>query len=315
LNRVLFASTIIGAAITLNGNAATLPTISPYNALIFGNFADTSSFGGGVAAEGTINIGNTAVANSLLGEPISQFVNGYTLVSGGNLHATNGALAIGSAYGGGSSNNFTLTLQNGYQFTKSPAADPLNFAALQSQDDILATAMANLPTTGTCTYDGFSTTTCIANKPGLNVITLTNASFVGVSRTVNITVAAGSSLIINVPGKSDSTTNFGINVNGSSTNGDSTTSAAHNVLFNYYQATTLTTNSVPASVFAPFAAVTGNSGQIDGNLVADSFTGQTALHNYLFQGTLPVFTPEPASLFLVGGGLLSLGLIGRRRRA
>jgi choice-of-anchor A domain-containing protein len=317
MNRILFASTIIAAAIAVHGNASTLitvPTISPYNALVFGNLSDTADFGGGVAAAGTINISNTAVADSLQGETVSQFVNGYTLVSGGNLYATNGSLAIGSAYGGGKSNNFTLTMQSGYQYTKSPAADPLNFAALQSQDDILSRELATLSTTGTCTFDGYSTTTCTANNAGLNVITLANASLVGLNHTVNITLASGAWLVINVPGQSDSMSNYGIYINGSSTNGDNTTAAAHNVLFNYYQATTLATYSVPASVFAPFAAVTGNSGQIDGNLVAASYTGSTELYNFLYQGTLPVFTPEPATVFLLGVGLLSFGLIGRRRR-
>jgi len=49
-------------------------------------------------------------------------------------------------------------------------------------------------------------------------------------------------------------------------NGDAATAAAHRVPFNYYRAATLTTNSVVGSVLAPDAAVTGDSGQIDGNL-------------------------------------------------
>jgi hypothetical protein len=102
-----------------------------------------------VAAAGCIVIGNTAVPDSLPSEPFAQLVNGYTLVSGGNLHATRSP-GNRQRLWRGQFRQFTLTVQSGYQYTKSPAANPLNFAALQSQDDILATETAKLPTTGTC---------------------------------------------------------------------------------------------------------------------------------------------------------------------
>jgi choice-of-anchor A domain-containing protein len=313
--RVSLLTAIVGVTFAASGHASgTAFTLSPYNGLVFGNFSDTADFGGGVAAEGSIAISNTAVADSLLGESFSQFTNGYTLVAGGNLNATNGTLSTGDAYGGGSANDFSLTVQSGYQYTSAPVADPLNFAVLQSQYDSLSSTLASLATTGTCTFDGSATTTCTANAAGLNVITLSSASLIGANRTVNITLAAGSSVVINVPGTSDTTTNYGIYVNGNTVNGDATTAAAHNVLFNYYQATTLTTYSVVGSVLAPFAAVTGNSGQIDGNLISTSFSGPTELHNFGFEGTLPSSTPEPMSMVLIGSGLLAIGLTSRRLR-
>jgi hypothetical protein len=54
MNRAVIASTILGAAMAVPGNAVTLPAISPYNALIFGNFTDNSDVGGGVAAAGSV---------------------------------------------------------------------------------------------------------------------------------------------------------------------------------------------------------------------------------------------------------------------
>jgi choice-of-anchor A domain-containing protein len=312
--RLLYRA-VLGVAITVSCHASgTLFTLSPYNGLTFGNFSDTSDFGGGIAAGGAINISSTSVADSLLGESLTQYTGSYTLVSGGNLDATNGTLATGNAYGGGSNNDFSLTVSNGYSYTSYPAADPLNFTALQTQYDKLSTQLANLTTTASCTSNGYGTTTCTANAPGLNVITLSNASLVGANTTVDINLAAGSYLVINVPGTSDSTTNYGIYINGNGADGDSTTTEANDVLFNYYQATALTTYSVVGSVLAPYAAVTGENGQIDGNLIADSFSGPTELHNFGFEGPLPNAAPEPMSGFLIGAGLIALGLARRRAR-
>jgi hypothetical protein len=58
----------------------------------------------------------------------------------------------------------------------------------------------------------------------------------------------------------------------------------------------------------------GNSGQMDGNVIAASFSGQIELHKSGFEGALPTATPEPMSLFLIGTGLVGIGMIGRRRR-
>jgi putative adhesin len=69
------------------------------------------------------------------------------------------------------------------------------------------------------------------------------------------------------------------------------------------------------SVLAPLAAVTGQSGEIDGNLVSNSFSGSsTEFHNFGFEGPLPAATPEPMSLVLIGSGLVALGLIRRRTK-
>ncbi len=310
---------MIAGSASLAFASGTAFTLTPYNALTFGAFADTSDFGGGLAAKGNLTIGNTAVANSLLQESFSQFPNGYTLVAGGNLIATSGTLAVGNAYGGGSSNNFTLTLSSGYSFTHSPAADPVDFASLQSYDDALSATLAGETPTGSCVFDGSSTTTCTANAHGMNYITVSNPSLLGTGRTVNINLGSSDSfVVINIAGTADSTTNFGMNINGNAVNGDATTALAHNVLFNYYQATSLSVYSVEGSVLAPHAAVTSaQSGQIDGNLVALSFNGATELHNFGFEGMLPTATPEPMSMFLTGAGLFGFGLIRRRalRRA
>src|ERR1700761_2377547 len=96
----------LGGCLVMTAGASSAPfSISPYNALVFGNFTDTyTDFGGGVAAAGNLTISGTAVADALLSQAFSQFPGGYTLVSGDNLNATNGQVAEGNVYGGGSVN-------------------------------------------------------------------------------------------------------------------------------------------------------------------------------------------------------------------
>jgi len=69
---------------------------------------------------GSIDISSTSVADALLGEAVTQFTGGYTLVAGGDLTGTNGSVAAGDAYGGGPVNDFSLTMANGYSYTTRP---------------------------------------------------------------------------------------------------------------------------------------------------------------------------------------------------
>lgn len=83
------------------------------------------------------------------------------------------------------------------------------------------------------------------------------------------------------------------------------------ILYNFYEADSLTFGSIEGSVLAASAAVDFNSGNIDGQMIAASVNGQGEFHNVAFQGNLSA-VPLPCSLWLLGGGLL--GLAGLRRR-
>lgn len=313
----------LALALLIPGTAfasSTLFTLSPYNALVFGSFADTADFGGGIAAGGSLTISNTTVASNLLGEPLTDFPGQYTLVAGGTLNATNGAVAAGNVYGGGPSNSFSLTMNGGGQYKTSPVtADPIDFSAQAAYFKGLSSTLANLSSTGTCSYDGFSTTTCTATAAGLNVIKVTDPTILGTNRTVNINLGTNSFVVIDVAGAAtDYMSNYGFNIyqngfNKGSSNGDSTTTLAHDVLFNYYQATTLDITSVVGSVLAANANVSGiASGQIDGTLVANAFNGPTEFHNFGYEGPLPTPTPEPMSYMLVGASLVGMAAMSRK---
>ncbi|HEX3876219.1 MAG TPA: choice-of-anchor A family protein [Bryobacteraceae bacterium] len=322
---------LIGKILILAGAIATSAfagnvsfSLSPYNALVFGSFSDNANFGGGIAAGGSVTISSTNVADSLLREALSSFPSGYTLVAQGTLRASNGAVTQGNVYGGGDPHDFSLTLASGSSYSQAPTPDPVDFASMQTMADSLSATLSQQTPTSTCSSNGYGTTTCNALSSGVTYFNV-NPSMFGLNTTVNINLGSTSSYaVFNVSGTSDAMTNWSFNINGSSYNGDSTTSLADNVLFNYYQATSLSMYSVIGTVLAPYATVTNaGSGQFDGQLIANSFSannGVTEFHNFGYTGALPLTlnaaatpAPEPMSLVLMGAGLIGVSLFAKRR--
>ncbi len=86
------------------------------------------------------------------------------------------------------------------------------------------------------------------NNANLNVFNISGTNLAN-ARNVTITAPAGSTVLINVAGTSDTLHNAGVLVNGTS---------RQKVLFNFASATSLSVSSsaVPGSVLAPRAAIT-----------------------------------------------------------
>src|SRR5215469_12916247 len=144
IKKLIFAFCFLAPAMAFA--SSTLFTLSPYNGFVFGNFASTGSdFGGGIAAGGTVTIGNTSVAGGLLGEPLTDFTGGDTLVAGSTLTATSGTLYAGNVYGGGPSNNFTLTNNGGGTYKQGPSnPDPIDFSGQKTYYQNLSNALAGM---------------------------------------------------------------------------------------------------------------------------------------------------------------------------
>lgn len=106
-----------------------------------------------------------------------------------------------------------------------------------------------------------------------------------------------------------------VNVSGSSVtinksfNGDFGNNESK-VLFNFFEATSVTLNTnFRGGVFAPNAAVFQTGSNVDGSVVAASFSQTAEVHDVRFNGYLPI--PEPSVSML---GFLGAALMFRRRR-
>lgn len=291
---------------------------------LVGDVTTGADVGGRVAAAGTVMGGQfgSTIGSSIVNDP---FGTGLT-----NAIVTAGGLTSGSTFfvnGGGNVSTPTTTgtifFNDGGSrtVTNTPGID---FATLRSSLDSLTTQLAGMGQTGTIRAGQSSlgenpSWLVLQGGAGVNYFNLTAAQFA--SATLDIEVPTGATVIINVDGTSDTLGNA-IFVNGVQTHGDSNLN--EDILFNFADATSVDiSNGLDASVLAPFALLTDNGGQIDGNFIAAQIdiTGDGEVHNVEFTGTLPdpdppASTPEPATLALMGTGLLGIaGALYRRVKA
>jgi choice-of-anchor A domain-containing protein len=312
LRDVGFSVVFCAVSLALAPLASGASLLTPYNVIVSGNFADVNSdVGGGLAVGGIATLNSFSVADGLNGEPVSAFTANTTFVAAGGVSGE-ASLYNGNWYSSGTDSTFYTT---GDHTGSKDATDPVS-TSMTPFSTMSNAWHADAATAGDgCTVSG-SVTTCTVTKAGMNVIDVA-ASQVAAGQTLNINgVSSADWLILNVAGTAD-TLSGNMRINGSPNNGDSSPISAEDVLFNFYQANSLTLGgSSMGSVLAAGANVTGGGGQFVGSLVAASFTdnpscGGTEFHNFTFQGGA---TPEPAPVAFVGAGLIALALGLKRRR-
>jgi choice-of-anchor A domain-containing protein len=187
----------------------------------------------------------------------------------------------GTAYVGGSGSK-KINFNGGKLTTTAPME---SIAQLQTTLDGLESSLSAMSANGV-----------IENPNNPNLVSLnntTNASTVVFDvtaaelkswGTLNLNAGSATSIIINVIGGGSIST--GVNLVGGFN------SDQHKIIWNFENATSVTVNGWQGTILAPYAAVTANS-QINGTVVANSFSGGGEIHQYTYEGVV-CFMPGTA---------------------
>ncbi|WP_339376021.1 choice-of-anchor A family protein [Calothrix sp. NIES-2098] len=288
-------------------NAAQLGVASNYNVFALGNVSQQyTDIEGKLAAGGNVNfvggIGNKLANNS-----------GNVVVAGQNLTLSNGQVYHGNAVYGGTAN---VASNVGFPNGSLSKGNPIDFNAAGAELRSLSQYLAGLTPTGNTTVQSWGGINLNGSSTAFNVFNLSGAD---VSKTnyFEIKGDTNSTVVVNISGTNVSLQNFGFNIIGTN---------KQKVIYNFYEATNLTASgiSIEGSILAPLANFNFNNGQVNGNVVVASLTGNGESHNYLFNGNLPdvpktshsqpTEVPEPTPLIGLGliATLLSLSL-GKRQ--
>lgn len=226
--------------------------------------------------QGKVAVGrNAQFANYSMGDKLPSN-SGDVLIVGNDLNYISGAIYNGNVVYGHATNlpqsNVSIT---GGTLRKD---SPINFASAKVYLENLSTTLSTSTVNGTTTFQ-YGGLTLTGSDPYLNVFTVTGSNLSSANN-VSINVPNGSVVLVNIGGTTLTWTG-GLVVNGT---------AISNVLFNFYQATSLTIQGIDitGSVLAPFAAVNFISGVQNGQMICKSLIGMGQFNYVLFGGQIPV---------------------------
>jgi len=301
---------------------ASAETAADFNLFVLGDMTVRSN-----DTEGRVAVGGNA---SLDGYSVGAVIPGNqtNLVVGGSLFATNGSVNGNVTAGSLVGNTGTAADPSWSHGTITVGAPTVDFAAEGTRLTALSSYLGAYANTGSVIIEGDNCgngnnncrLTFNATAAGLNVFNI-DSQYLSDTNTININLSANSTILVNVSGTS-LRLDGGMAVNGGNSS---------QVLFNLYQATSFTNGNfgMMGSVLAPTATVVGGGGQLNGQLIVQSFTGDgwwqftqgaTQINNVKFAGDLlsltpPTMVPEPATWALMIAGFGMVGATLRRRRA
>jgi len=296
----------VALCLSAPAQAISLGDASNYNVFILGNLNQSNTdIEGKLAVNGDVNLSNFSIGTKL---PDNS---GNVLIAGGDLNLTNVQVNHGDAVYHGTASLINSTIRGG----QIKQDNPIDFNAAGTYLGNLSSSLSKTVANGTTSIYSWGEINLAGKDSKLNVFNL-NGTDLAKATSFKLDAPQDSTVVVNISGSDISMGGFDFffkNID------------KQHILYNFYEATNLTSNGlgIKGSVLAPNANFTFHNGHIDGNLIANSLTGQGESHDYLFEGALPDFTPisnedpiskvpEPATL--AGLGLVAATGVGSRRK-
>lgn len=258
-----------------------------YNVFVLQNMnMSNTDAEGRVAAGGNVTLQNYGIGGSII--PLPPFGTDPSFVIGGNVNVGSGSNFSGNTVRSAASSviSYSMGNPNGAFII----GEPINFEDEAAYLKCASAFWGTQSATGTASVL-FGALTLTGTDPDLNVFEI-NANDVagsGLSLSqlngIDIVAPTNSTVLINVTGTTIAFGSYQIFRNGVT----ATRPDARSILWNFPQAATWTnsTTAIYGSVLAPFADAVTTFSQINGNIVFNSFTGNSESHNELFEGVLP----------------------------
>lgn len=273
-----------------------------FNVFVFNDFTSSySDVEGAVAVGGNFNVTGYSV------NELNKAVAGNALVVGNNLSYNNGSVKNGNIDVGGTVSTSSFGFTGAYT-----DSDPINFANERSYLSNLSASLNGLANTGTATYNYSGLQLTASNNSSVQIFDIDGSLFNSRNNTTFSGFSAGQTIILNISGS-------GLTFNGGT--GTDFASYGFNVVYNFYEATTLNTGSgATGTILAPLADITGGFSAINGNVIANSWNTNTQVNvSGMFKPTeiaglvvTPVPEPETYGMLLMGLGIV--GMLARRRK-
>ena len=254
----------------INNSTFNLGTAKDYNLFVIEDAIQPSS-----DTQGKVAVGRDAqFANYSVGDQLPAN-SGDVLIVGRDLTYTSGAVYSGNIVYGHSTNlPLSMVSIAGGSLRKDT---PINFAAEKVYLENLSTTLSTYTVNGTTTSQ-WGGLTLTGSDPFLNIFSV-SGSVLSTANNFEINVPNGSVVLVNIDGTNVNWTG-GLVVNGT---------AISNVLYNFYQATSLTISGIDVrgTILAPFAAVNFASGVLNGQMICKSLTGMGQFNFVMFGGQIP----------------------------
>jgi choice-of-anchor A domain-containing protein len=298
--------------------AGPIETLSEYNLVVLNNLYTTSEVEGktlvGGDLSGTSNYGTRITQNAIV--PETTLIVGGNIAAGTTINANGQTVVVGGTNNGTVNSKALLTNTTTLDFDL-VKSEFTNFSGYLSELAVNSTLSSPTTQPGAASFQIGSDV-----NNGIAVFSIDQADFFGNSKIqqYDVSSTSASTVVINVSGTTINGVNA-LNPVGSFNN----SSFYSNVIWNFYEATSITLNTLfQGSLIAPFADLTSST-PIQGSVIVNNYYQNGEVHLPSFNGTIdydastvittPVASvPAPSSLIIFASALFGL-MMWRRKSA